>query len=262
MTIHRKLELNKALTDAVREFGSPTTPQQLEERGVLRVRYVSLEQVSTMIEKAINRTILERTLGGESGDLGLLVDHAQLGLLGLLKGVEEVEASRGAIHASRAELLTELADMRRERVAAGATPAADPADPTVQKMLAAIRDTFRKLGPRTPETIKIERELTERASILLEEARRRAAAAQLRERDSHIDRLERRVTKLVQLLETTEETLKHVASMKNIDLGIASLYRVVQGLSANEPNRVLKQEMMEMIFKANIELQKKRAGTS
>jgi hypothetical protein len=266
MTSRRKPELNTALTEAVREFGSPTTPQQLEERGVLRVRYVSLEQVSAMIEKAINRTIMERTIGGVDGDMGLLVDQAQAGLLGLLKGVEEVEASRDAIGRSRTELLAELTEMRRERVRASATPPADPNDPTVQKMLVAIRDTFVKLGgmlgPLTPEAKAIEREFTERALILLEETRRRAAAAQIRERDDHVDRLERRVRKLVQSLEATETALKDVAAMKNIDLGIASLYRVVQGLSPNELNRNLKKEMMEMIFKANLELQKKRAAST
>jgi hypothetical protein len=98
--------------------------------------------------------------------------------------------------------------------------------------------------------------------VLLEEARRRAAAAQNRERDSQVDRLERRVTKLVESLEATEKSLKEVAAMKNIDLGIASLYRVVQGLPEQEANRVLKQQMMEIIFKANLDIQKKSSAAS
>jgi hypothetical protein len=258
----RRKRVNEALTEAVREFGSPTTPHQLEERGVQRVRYVSVEQVSAMIEKAVNRTILERTLGGTESDLGLLVEHAQLGMLGLLKGVEEVEDSRGAIVRGRTELMAELAEMRRDRTRASAPPAADPADPTVQKMLAAIRESFGKLARGASTVAAVETEFTELALILLEEARRRASAAQIRESDSQIDRLERRVTKLVQSLEETEAALKRIAAMKNIDLGIASLYRVVQGLSTDEPNRLLKQELMEKIFHANVELQKKRAAAS
>jgi hypothetical protein len=58
----------------------------------------------------------------------------------------------------------------------------------------------------------------------------------------------------------TEKTLKDVAAMKNIDLGIASLYRVVQGLPTEEANRALKQEMMQIIFNANLDFQKKRAA--
>jgi hypothetical protein len=45
--------------------------------------------------------------------------------------------------------------------------------------------------------------------------------------------------------------------MKNIDLGIASLYKVVQGLPMEEANRALKQELMTVIFHANVDLQKR-----
>src|SRR6185369_11198506 len=101
MTSRKKPELNTALAEAVREFGAPTTPQKLEELGLHKVRYVPVRKISEMIEKAVNRTILERTLGGESGELGALVEHAQAGMLGLLKGVEDVVASQGALSRSR-----------------------------------------------------------------------------------------------------------------------------------------------------------------
>jgi hypothetical protein len=259
MTSSRKAELNSALADAVREFGSPTTPQELESRGLRKVRYVPVRKISEMIEKAINRTILERTLGATNGDgdLAALVDHAQAGMLGLLKGVEDVVASQGALTKSREELLEELAEMRRERAQPTPMLAADPSDPTVQKMVAAIRETFAKLGPRTPDVVNVEHEFTERAKVLLEEARRRAAAAQIRERDAHVDRLDRRIKKLLQSLEETEAALKQIAAMKNIDLGIASLYKVVQGLPMEEANRALKQELMTVIFRANVDLQKR-----
>jgi hypothetical protein len=257
MATRKKAELNSALAEAVREFGAPTTPHELEELGLRKVRYVPVRKISEMIEKAINRTILERTIGAADGDLGALVDQAQAGMLGLLKGVEDVVASQGALSRSRTELMDELAEIRRERVQASPIPAPDPADPTVQKMVAAIRETFGKLGPRTPDVVAIEHELTERAKVLLEEARRRAAAAQIRERDAHVDRLERRIKKLVQSLEETETTLKQVAAMKNVDLGIASLYKVVQGLPLEESNRALKQQLMAVIFQANVDLQKR-----
>jgi hypothetical protein len=262
MTVRHKPKLNAALAEAVKEFGNPTTPHQLEERGVRNLRSVPVTRISEMIEKAVNRTILERTLGAGNGDLGVLLEHAQVGLIGLLKGVEEVEASRGAINESREELLGELAEMRRDRVRGNAPVAADPADPTVEKMRTAIRDTFAKLGVTTPEALRIEKQFTEVALILLEENRRRAAAAQNRERDSQVDRLERRVTKLVESLAATEAKLKEVAAMKNIDLGIASLYKVVQGLPEQESNRELKKHLMEVIFKANLEMQKKESAAT
>src|SRR6185436_15992412 len=178
MTTRKKLQLNQALTQAVREFGAPTTPKQLENRGVQRLRHISLTQVSDMIEKAVNRTIMERTIGGMTADFGGLADRAQESLLGLLKGVEEVAASRGEIERNRSELMVELEGMRRERAAVEQMPAADADDPTVKKMIATVRDSFAKLGPRTPESMAVERELAERSCVLLEEMQHRASAFQ------------------------------------------------------------------------------------
>src|SRR4029079_4744742 len=145
MTTRKKTELNSALADAVREFGAPTTPHELEELGLRKVRYVPVRKISEMIEKAIHTTILERTIGAVDGDLGALVDQAQAGMLGLLKGVEDVVASQGALSKSRAELMDGLAETRPRRGQASPILAPDPSDPTVQKMIAAIRETFGKL---------------------------------------------------------------------------------------------------------------------
>ena len=45
-----------------------------------------------------------------------------------------------------------------------------------------------------------------------------------------------------------------VAAMKNIDLGVASIYRNVQGLSAEEANAEQKREMLKNIFESNVAL--------
>ena len=72
-----------------------------------------------------------------------------------------------------------------------------------------------------------------------------------------IDLLERRLAKLTHLLGVTEEELQRVAAMKGIDMGIASIYRSVQGLSSDAANRERKIEMMKTIFQANLELKNK-----
>ncbi len=68
------------------------------------------------------------------------------------------------------------------------------------------------------------------------------------------DVLERRIAKLTSELGLTEEELKRIAAMKNIDLGIASIYRSVQGLAEDEAHGKRKREMMKEIFTANFEL--------
>jgi diguanylate cyclase (GGDEF)-like protein len=75
-------------------------------------------------------------------------------------------------------------------------------------------------------------------------------------KEREIDNLQRRVAKLTELLGITEEELKRLAAMKGIDLGIASVYRTVQGLSGTESQLQKKREMMKSIFEANFDLRK------
>jgi hypothetical protein len=75
-----------------------------------------------------------------------------------------------------------------------------------------------------------------------------------REHLRQVDMLERRIAKLTAQLAEAEAAIERIAKMKNIDLGIASIYRTVQGLSADEDAYKLKQELMQRIFEANYEL--------
>ena len=72
-----------------------------------------------------------------------------------------------------------------------------------------------------------------------------------------IDVLERRIAKLTHLLGVTEEELKRVAAMKGVDLGLASIYRGVQGLSSEAAQREAKRAMMREIFEANVEMRRR-----
>jgi Mrp family chromosome partitioning ATPase len=69
-----------------------------------------------------------------------------------------------------------------------------------------------------------------------------------------IDVLERRIAKLTSLLEKTELTLRHIAALKDVDPGIASIYRGVQGLSPEADALASKRELLQKIFQANLEL--------
>jgi hypothetical protein len=75
-----------------------------------------------------------------------------------------------------------------------------------------------------------------------------------REFRRQIDNLERRVSKLNAMLAKTEEDLSHMALMKSTDPGVASIFRSVQGVSAEDEAKALKKELMLKIFEANMEL--------
>jgi predicted RNase H-like nuclease (RuvC/YqgF family) len=86
----------------------------------------------------------------------------------------------------------------------------------------------------------------------------------IRERDMTIDLLERRLAKLASTLEQTERALQRASASQNLERGIESLYRVVQGLSESDPQVDQKRAMMRDIFRANLELrsqfERKRSG--
>lgn len=74
-------------------------------------------------------------------------------------------------------------------------------------------------------------------------------------RDQAIEKLERRVKKLVEALDQSERALQRALQSRSLDEGIESLYRVVQGLSSNESQLEQKRAMMAEIFSANVAFQ-------
>lgn len=79
-------------------------------------------------------------------------------------------------------------------------------------------------------------------------------SAELETYKRQIDVLERRISKLTQLLSMTEDELRRLIDAKSIDPGVASIYKNVQGLTDEAANRELKKALMARIFQANLEL--------
>ncbi len=75
-----------------------------------------------------------------------------------------------------------------------------------------------------------------------------------------IDQLKRRISKLTSSLDTTEQEISRLRKLKNVDDGVASVYRDVQGLTDSDGRGEIKKELMGEIFRANLDLQGKRAG--
>lgn len=78
--------------------------------------------------------------------------------------------------------------------------------------------------------------------------------------EREIDQLRRRVAKLTSSLGITERELSRLRSEGFSEEGIASIYRDVQGLGGNGEHAELKQDLMNSIFQANLDLQVRQAG--
>ena len=184
---------------------------------------------------------------------------------------DEIQELRDEIQARTLELREELASAASRQAPPPSTPSLSQARTPLQGVeLAGLPDTplgtklrelFERLGPQTPDTASLQRAVIDLTLQNIEVVRAEAAERELAERERQIDNLERRVRKLASMLEMTEAELARVAAMKDVDPGISSIYRSVQGLSGNEQDFELRKHLMNEIFKANLELKEKRRAT-
>jgi hypothetical protein len=75
----------------------------------------------------------------------------------------------------------------------------------------------------------------------------------------NLDTLQRRLAKLEHALEETRAALAYVSGLEHVDTGIASIYRFVQGLAPEDPQRERKRDALEGIYRANLALQQPAA---
>ncbi len=129
----------------------------------------------------------------------------------------------------------------------------DLAEQRGKAFVAKIQEVFAQEEPSAP-IVRLEKAMIELAMNEVAEWRQSNLAQQLADSNRQVENLERRVRKLTDLLDVTEGELRRVASMKDVDTGIASIYRTVQGLSMADPNAELKKELMRNIFEANLAL--------
>jgi hypothetical protein len=103
---------------------------------------------------------------------------------------------------------------------------------------------------------QIQKQITSLALQTLQEERDKALDKQVSEHRQEVQNFERRISKLSSNLELTEEELRRIAAAKNIDIGVGSIYRTIQGLSNGDSDFETKKELMTSIFEANLTLQK------
>lgn len=251
--------INSALDDALREMGRPTTPEDLARRGVKRVRSVGMREVSLLIERAVNRTLVERTLSVAPREVEELVAAAQGEFTRQLKGLTDLADSRELVERHKTEWRQNLDELRR-RVAErrGFLEQREPVDPRAERALAQRVEAL--VGPLVEGERR--RELVAALGALYATELAEAVAERRREHDRELSRLERRLEKLVASLEGAELALERAASTRAADLGVESIYRSVQGLPSGERARELKSALMASIFEANLELRRQAGHTA
>lgn len=240
-------QLARAVAESVR--------RGLEEQFVLE------EHQLEAAVRSIGKQLLERLKAKAKSVRGLPKDAF----------LKEVEADRARIEAAKEAARKELDVMleqlkgsqdaherRRTELEAESKANAEVEDDLLAKR---IQEIFAGSGDGA-DMAAIREKITALALGTVQDHRDETMEAQLAEQRTKIERFERRISKLTSSLEMTEDELKRIAAAKNIDLGVSSIYRNVQGLSSSDDDYETKKELMSCIFQANLDLQKGKAEAS
>ena len=205
--------------------------------------------VEAMSQRAQAGLALARAAGGSKWMRGEVASD-ELGRLRL-----ELDDLRTALE-RQGEMLGE-AQAVAELLARGSMPGGEralfdrPEDVELADRLSAL---FAEAGVLGPDLARLQKALINMALRGVHEERQRDIDRKLAGNEFELELLRRRVSKLTAALAVTEEELRRVMALKDVDPGVASIYSTVQGLSADAANAQARIEMLTHIFEENVEL--------
>ena len=253
------------ISETIRRWARPTTLDELKSRGIRKVRSVSMSRVGALLEKAVNRALIERTLESDRGEALSLSSTAR----------------EQFVRLSQVEIIGEAAPAEKEAIEE--TPLHERATSTLDRLKRELEDRRKVVADREKQLTggdldqveekrlsnqmrelfaihagiddrQLEREVLGLVLGELRTSRRRARIARLEEHQREIGVLERRVSKLSVLLGETEDALRKVRASKHTDPGLSSIYDEVQGLGSDDDQYEQKSDLMRTLFEANLAL--------
>jgi GGDEF domain-containing protein len=162
----------------------------------------------------------------------------------------EVETEIDALRAQIEQQLEELEENKASWFGEQDGAQEDWGRNLIQKAL----ELFRAEADQSAGVLRLEQAII---ALITDEVRRWRESSGVKamvEGQRQIELLERRILKLTESLGMTEAELQRVAAMKNIDLGLSSIYRNVQGLAGEDVNAEQKRAMLRDIFESNVAL--------
>ncbi|HJP01758.1 MAG TPA: hypothetical protein QF764_08340 [Planctomycetota bacterium] len=243
-----------------------------------RLNLVNQAHLLRSIEEAVRRGLTDRLDGVDDETLARITSTTKAELLTLLKAgaqavrglskekfLEEAERDRQRIVAEREQAsedlqaLLEQVDVRRgemlrarEELEEESRRSGDAQDEALMRRV----ETLFEEGDYAAEAADLREQVTALLLGSVRSERDKVVAAQMSDHRQSVENFERRITKLTRSLEVTEDELRRMAERKEVEPGVASVFRTVQGLNAGEDDLEAKTEMMASIFEANMTLQK------
>jgi hypothetical protein len=257
-----------SLVQAVRKLAFKTSVDALKKRGIEQVSVLGMDRIVSLIEESVYRSLKSRLVGMERE---AVADATKAEFLRLLRSNEDLKREKSAVEQLKERAEEEVDHLRRELAKEQRILDRRLKDQTVvdaaryegenAAIAERVREVFAVMGQFGPG---VSQEMQERMLELVIDTvtaeRKQSEEARRALRDREVENLQRRIQKLSETLTTTEHKLRQVAAMKNIDDGVSSIYREVQGLADGDDQRTRKKELMAEIFAANLRLQKRPVG--
>jgi hypothetical protein len=258
-----------SLKDAVRQMAYRTSVDSLKKRGVEKVSVLGMDRIIALIEAAVHNSLRSRLVTMEREAIADATKAEFMRLLrsneDLLRQKSEVERQKERAEAEVDELRRELARQRQQlelRLEQSALEVANRYEGENASIANKVAEVMRSLAGTGGVALQdAEARVIELVMDVVGGERAEAEQARAALRDREIDLLQRRINKLNESLALTEHKLQTVAAMKDIDEGISSVYRDVQGLDTRDARAGKKKELMAEIFKANLQLQRKERAS-
>jgi hypothetical protein len=257
----------ETLREAVRQFAARTSLDSLKKQGVQQVNVLGLDRIVALVDEAVHSSLKSRLLGIERE---AVAEATKAEFLRLLRSNEDLQRQKSEVQRLKERAEEELDMLRRElglqqnaleaRLEQGRLADTGRHEGENAQIAAKVRELFATLASGAGAGVPLEARVLELVMDVIAQDRQAADLARRALRDREVENLQRRIEKLNQSLEQTEHRLRQVAAMKDIDDGISSVYREVQGLRSGESAFGRKRELMAAIFQANLRLQAKGAA--
>ena len=240
----------------------PEGLEELSERLLDAVRHMRTEELPEGIEITASIGISHNLHPGETS-FELIVEEAETGMgLAQSGGGDRVSQAREVereLDRLRDEVDEQIAELKAfEQAAFGGIE--DAEELWGKQLTDKVMTLFDRETEKSESLLRVEKEVIALLRHEIGVWRETSGGANVVEAQRTIQNLERRVHKLTESLGLTEKELEKVAAMKSIDLGVASIYGSIQGLSSGEENYEQKKEMLKNIFEANVALRAESAS--
>ena len=256
--------LGKNLRQTLKKLACKTPVEQLVKRGVKEVKVVGLDHIVSLIEEAVHRSMRNKLMGMERAQLA---GETREEFLRLLENHQSLQRSHDEVVREKELAEEELDQMRRqlnsqnqllqEKLAHAELDLRAQYEGENNEIVERVNEVFRQLSTDPDAEIHgLRNRMLELVMHLVGEERKSAMAARQSAHDKEVEVLERRIDKLRGNLEATERSLAGLSNGEQVDPGISSIYREVQGLNRQDDQFERKQDLMADIFRANVALQK------